>query len=536
MKRSFSLFIVSLAAISTAACSSASKSQTGTGMGGATPTGPTTGPSGTITSTPAPVPNGLATACEDPWTIRLLNYDPTPVVPRRMYFASCTPPSGAPRLFVSATLTSATAVSASEDAFAGNSGVVLEADLKEGSGLVPNGTVQTFPECREMHGIAAKSDCSVVAVLCRRATYASTSTTNPPTKDMVAAIADQSSRAWLTQPVSADGTKTSDEEWLYEWPTGDITKTPGTYVASKAIGSWEYGSQYLSFGEKDNTYGLSLKSTVFGSNGNDRHEGDALLIVDRGTYSIDLTRGWTWGCATGHTIFNHLAYNPATSAYAVTCGTDSGAVASNGSGLAGVWLHPEKAAKPTGVQDEALWKSLSFGGGPTSLLPLDDGGYVGVLAGAVGSVAADTDYRSSGPVSAIGLVRYDSGGDLVGSVHWVVSRPGTFLSYPQLAPLGNGTFLLGYGEMAALADAATSGNGDELRIPGAFHVTQVDANGNPLGPDQTIANAGWGEQDQMVPLGAGRVGWAYVPSPAKTGKTNPACLSPSLELSVYETK
>lgn len=351
-------------------------------------------------------------------------------------------------------------------------------------------------------------------------------------------LTDQAARDWLTQPVSADGTKTNDEEWLYEWSSGDIGAAPDTYVASKAIGSWEYGSQYLSYGEQDDTYGLSLESTVFGSDGNEQHEGDALLIVDRKSHSIDLGRGWTWGCADGHTIFNHLAYNPATTTYAVTCGTDSGTDAANSAGLAGIWVHTDKGAK-TGVQDEALWKSPSFGGGPTSILPLDDGGYLGVITGAAGGVAADTDFRSSGPVSAIGLARYDKDAKLVGSIRWVVSAPGTFLSYPQLAPLGDGTFLLGYGEMVTLAAeqaaaAAQQNIDDQFRIPGSFHVMAVSQDGSPLGPDQTLAGAGWGEQDQMVPLGDGRVGRAYVPSPARTGSTNPACLSSSLQLSVYQ--
>lgn len=488
---------------------------------------------GTTTSTALTVPGGLMAACESPWTIRLLAYDPTPVVPRRMYFASCTTPAGTPRLYVSATLTSSTVVSASENGLAGNSGVVFTADL-QGSSLVQSGAPRQLPECSEMHGIAAKSDCSVIGVLCRRPTYASKN--GAPTKDMVAAITDTAARNWLTQPVSADGKTTSDEEWLYEWPTGDLSAAPKTYVASKAIGSWEYGRQELVYGEKDNSYGLSLKSTVYGPDGNQRHEGDALLIVDRSNYSINLGRGWTWGCASGHTLFNHLAYNPANSRYAVTCGSDLG-LDPNPGGFAGIWVHAEKGTSK-GVQNAPFWQSLNFGGGPTSLLPLDDGGYLGVIAGASTAFGPGTNFRASGPVSSIGLARYDQDGNLVGSIKWLVDNSGTFYSYPQLVSLGNGTFLLGYGEMVTLAEqqaamAANMNIDDSFRIPGAFHVRQVDQSGTPLGPDQTLTNAGWGEQDQLVPLGPGRVGWAYLPSPARANNKSPACLSSSLQLSVY---
>lgn len=482
--------------------------------------------SGTVTTTTEAIPDPLTTSCESPWTIRLLIYDPDPVVPRRMYFASCTTPDGTPHMLVSTTVTSSTNPKAND----GHSGLVFEADVKDGMGLVPSGVVRQFPECHEMHGIAAKSDCSVVGVLCRRATYASD--TDAPTKDMVAAITDTGTKDWLTQPVSADGMATSDEEWLYEWPTGDLAATPDTYVASKAIGSWEYGRQDLAYGEADDTFGLSLKSTVFGPNMLDRHEGDALLIVDRSTHDIDISRGWKWGCAAGHTIFNHLAYNPVGSQYTVTCGTDLGIEPDNGGGFAGIWVHNEKNASK-GIQNEPLYKALTFGGGPTSLLPLDDGGYVGVLAGAISGVSADTEFLKTGPVSSIGIARYDATGNLVGNIHWVVKKPDTFMSYPQLAPLGHGRFLLGYGVMNAVNVGTATAHG--FRVPGSFRVMQVDADGTVLGPEQTLTDNGWGEQDQLVPLGDGRVGWAYIPAPQIVGDAPPACLSKSLQLSLYES-
>ncbi len=164
---------------------------------------------------------------------------------------------------------------------------------------------------------------------------------------------------------------------------------------------------------------------------------------------------------------------------------------------------------------------------------------LGVIAGTNTAVTAAVNFRQVGPVSAIGLARYDKDGNLSGPINWVVDKAGTFLSYPQLVALGDGTFVLGYGDMVTLAanQAATAAGmniDDQFRIPSAYHVMQVDANGTPLGPDQTLSNAGWGEQDQMASLGAGRVGWAYIPSPVRMDNKNPACLSSSIQLSVYK--
>ena len=51
-----------------------------------------------------------------------------------------------------------------------------------------------------------------------------------------------------------------------------------------------YGRQELVCSEKDNSYGLSLKSTVWRTDGNQRHGATPLLIVDRSNYSINLGR------------------------------------------------------------------------------------------------------------------------------------------------------------------------------------------------------------------------------------------------------
>ncbi len=96
--------------------------------------------------------------------------------------------------------------------------------------------------------------------------------------------------------------------WLYEWTNGDITSLPKRYIVHKSIGSWEYGNNYLLYGENDNSYGIAVKSTV----GEDScHEADAFLVLDRTNYDMT-NRAWSWACGTGHTLFNRPAYDPTT--------------------------------------------------------------------------------------------------------------------------------------------------------------------------------------------------------------------------------
>jgi hypothetical protein len=480
---------------------------------------------GAVSSSSQALASGLTTACDSPWTIRLLTYHPTPVVPRGMYFASCTPPSGKTKFYTSMTVQAGTTFS----------GAIAEQELDAATGtLKPTGAERQFAECNEMHGIAAKSDCSVVGVLCRRASRSSE--TNRSTKDMVAALTDNDKKAWMTQPGTPEqGKQRNDEEWLYDFADGNLAKAPAMYVAHKAIGGWEYGSQALVYGETDNTYGLSLKATVFGGGG--WHEGDAMLIVDRSNFAINEKRGWHWGCAAGHTLFNHATYNPSTSQYAVTCGTDLGIDPKNAGGFGGVWTHTE-GHDAQGYQSVPLYKSLTIGGGPTSLLPLADGSFIGVFSGIDGAVTADQDFRNEGALTSIGFAHFDKNGAVIGKVKRIASAPGVFLSSPQLAPLGKGTYLLGYTKMAAFADKERlkSAYDDAFRIPTSYHVLEVDENGNALTQVQTLKGAGWGEQDQMVALGAGRVGWAYTPNAVMENDKRPSCESNQLALHVYTQK
>jgi hypothetical protein len=480
---------------------------------------------GTIETSSLPLPSGLANACENPWTIRLLTYHPGAVVPRRIYTASCTPPGGSPKIWASLS----THPEGTQDPYTRAAGAIFEAALDETTGaLVPTGVQREFEECEEMHGIAVKSDCSRVAALCRRPSRESE--TAEFTKDLIAELPDEGIKGWLTQPGSEESGQVNGEEWLYEWPSGDVSASPSTYVVHKAIGGWTYGSQHLIHGEVDDSYAVSLKATVFG--GGSWHQGDSMLVVDRSTFSIDLQRGWYWGCAPGHTIFNHATFNPTTSQYAATCGTDLGTDPDAEGHFSGLWMHTE-SNETVGYLTTPLYEWLTFGGGPTSLLPLADGGYLGVFAGTTGNtITSNMAFGEQGPLTTIGLVRFDSSGAVVGDLKIVAAMPNTFLSYPQLASLGNGTYLLGYAEMDALGG---EGN-DAFRVPKSFRVQEIDENGNALTEAQTLDGAGWGEQDQMVPLGEGRVGWVYIPNPERVDGVNPPCSSTSLALSVYTQK
>jgi hypothetical protein len=62
---------------------------------------------------------------------------------------------------------------------------------------------------------------------------------------------------------------------------------------------------------------------------------------------------------------------------------------------------------------------------------------------------------------------------------------------------------------------------------------EVDDRGAALSAPVQLAGAGWGELDEMVPLGKGRVGWAYIANPALVGGSHPSCNQPALQLSVY---
>ena len=481
-------------------------------IGGAWPAGGTAGATptytpGTVLSSSTALPDGEPTCCEHEWTIRALHYHPGATTPRRMYFSACDTAGATPTMWVSL----AVGVNAQHPEEDPSSGALIETRLDSGTGtLVPTGVARRFPECVWMEGVATSDDCSTIGVLCRRK-YGDADFDF----DSLATHADKD---WMTQPDCAD-----QEMWLYEWTNGDITTEPGKYVVHRAVGTgWEYGNNTLHLGD-DNTYGIGVKARVFG--GDTCHEADAFLVMDRADHHLT-SRGWSWACGTGHTLFNHPTYNPATQKYAVLCGTDA---SNHGSPLGGLWMRVED-----GTANEfhtVNYEGLRIKGGVGALRPLADGGYLGAIIGIDGGVTAQ-DTIPLEPPTSIGLARFDAAGSLVGQIHRVAAAETKYLSYPQLAPLGNGRYLLGYGEMYDLARPDDM-NDDAYRVPLAYFVLEIDESGTPLTEPQLLDGVGWGEQDQMVALGDGRVGWAHIPNPTLENLVVPSCNSPTLQLSTY---
>ena len=73
-----------------------------------------------------------------------------------------------------------------------------------------------------------------------------------------------------------------------------------------------------------------------------------------------------------------------------------------------------------------------------------------------------------------------------------------------------------------------------LRVPWEYWVMEIDSSGRSAVGSVQVDGAGWGELDEMVPLGQGRAGWAYIANPALADDaTAPDCNQDALQLSVY---
>ena len=72
------------------------------------------------------------------------------------------------------------------------------------------------------------------------------------------------------------------------------------------------------------------------------------------------------------------------------------------------------------------------------------------------------------------------------------------------------------------------------RVPYEYYLMEVAEDGTALTQPQLLSGVGWGEQDQLIALGGGSVGWAYIPDPAINAAGEvPDCNAPALQLSVY---
>jgi hypothetical protein len=461
------------------------------------------------------LPGGEPTACEWEWTVRTIHYNPGAVTPRRMYTASCNQGPEA-KMFTSLTL-GENAQHPQEDP---SSGGLIVSDLDDESGMLNATDQRHFNECISMHGIAVSDDCQTIGVLCRIPTG-----TTGFDKDV---LATHSAADWMTNPYECGDRGMNDEMWLFEWTNGDIQSAPKKYIVHKSIGSWEYGNNYLRLGNDDTTWGIGVKATVGGENGPDTcHEADAFLIMDRETETFT-NRGWSWACGTGHTTFNRIAYDDTTGKYAALCSTDY-----NEAGTGGLGAYVFRMED--GDQQEFHYLNLEGiknKGGASALVPRDGGGFLGVIVGVPGEKMPD-GYPDT-PGTEIGLVKWSASGEQEGEINWAFKSADHYLSYSTLSVLSPGRYLLGYGVMRALDHEDELGGDNSYRVPWEYWVVEIDEDGNELTDPLMVEGAGWGELDEMAPLGQGRAGWSYIDDPALDAEGNyPSCNQDTLQLSVY---
>lgn len=500
--------------------STTSSADASEGTDGTSDSGPTTGTTGGPPSEPGvhntdldDLPGGEPTACEWNWTLRTLHYHPGAVVPRRMYHASCDAGPNA-KMLTSITL----GPDAEHPMPDPTSGALILSEIDDATGTLDVVDSRLFPECRSMHGVAMSGDCGTIGVLCRV----------PIGNDGFDAdvLATHPDADWMTNPYVCGDDKMNDEMWLYEWADGDIQAEPERFIVHKSIGSWEYGNDYLRLGNDESTWGIGMKTTVGGAEGAGTcHEADAFLVMDRESDTFT-TRGWSWACGTGHTLVNRNAYNPATGKYAALCSTDY-----NDAGTGGLGAYVFRMEDGDAQEFHYLnLDGIQTKGAASALVPVDDGGFLGAVVGVPGE--ANPGGVPEQPPTEIGLVRWSAQGEQQGDIRWVIRDPDGYVSYSTLAPLGNGRFFLGWGVMRR-NDEGDLGDAS-LRVPWEFWAVEVDAEGEMLGEPFEVEGAGWGEMDEPVPLGQGRVGWSYIPDPTLADDaSSPSCNQDRLRLSVY---
>lgn len=129
---------------------------------------------------------------------------------------------------------------------------------------------------------------------------------------------------------------------------------------------------------------------------------------------------------------------------------------------------------------------------------------------------------------------------------WLAQDDDCTLAAPQIVDLKNGRYLVGYAKFQCISDGwehsrlANAGNHkreEAMRIPSAYYLMEIDAQGNVLvGP--TAVAAGWGGADKIISLGEGKAAWLYV-ADATLAKNNTSYPEPSQSqwaLYVYESR
>ncbi len=123
-------------------------------------------------------------------------------------------------------------------------------------------------------------------------------------------------------------------------------------------------------------------------------------------------------------------------------------------------------------------------------------------------------------LSKIGILKVaNNGRSVVGGeeqyARWVVEDPDCMLSAPQLTQLGPDRYLLGWAKFQCISDGTDLRRfaGAHTLHPKEYYLMEIDGDGNRLTDPTRVAGTGWGGMDEMVSLGNGKVGWAYIKDP-----------------------
>ena len=188
------------------------------------------------------------------------------------------------------------------------------------------------------------------------------------------------------------------------------------------------------------------------------------------------------------------------------------------------------------VKQKYAFHSAGNKGAGGALRPGPGGGLLALV------VAANPDAPEGAErPTAIGLHKFKVDGTMDGGIRWVQKDPNAFLSYPQLVYLGHlsGThrYLLGWAVMRELDNPDDQPSlSKSYDIPWEYYVMEIDDEGNALTEPERVDGSGWGEKDEMVSLGQGKVAWAYIEDSTLNtpyGAIAPPCNVNRLQLSVY---
>jgi hypothetical protein len=440
-----------------------------------------------------------------------------------MYQASCDTSADNPRYF-----TSYNVGVTGDDPYVGTSGAVTESRLNPQIGALDVVATHHFPECQTVHGIAAASACGPVGLLCRREA--------DDTDFDHDAVAAYSAADWMTATpgIECDG-HVIDHLWLYEWPDGDLSKEPVKTIVHKSIGTQVWSQNYLRYSDAEDTFGFSVHATKYTENDGLCHVAEVFLMLDRATHTFDPGRGWYWSCGHGHTVHNRPAYDPVSGKFASFCSTDAhqGGVA----GAAEIRFRREDQSMTVEGILHALPRpnqgQIKGGAGP--LVPRVGGGFLALFVGEPSPKMNEFDDTT--PVQ-IGLFKFDASGAKEGDLTWIASDSVAYYTSPQIAPLGDGTFLFAWAESYhAGTKTSDSDRNRSFAVPWTYWMVEIDEDGNRLTDPVEVTEAGFGEVNEIVPLGKGRVAWTYVPTPLDRRDPvtfdNPDCEQDSLAHHVY---